>query len=70
MTGPSDFPVEPNLDEHPGDAPLDSNPDTDENDTPTQSSPRKGKYNLRSNLPSNWKRDYAYYNSVVLGENE
>ena len=41
MTGPSDFPVEPNPDEHPGDAPLNSNPDTDENDTPTQSSPRK-----------------------------
>ena len=31
---------------------------------PEPSSPRKGKYNLRSNPPSNWKKDYAYYNPL------
>ena len=64
MTGPGDFPLEPNPDEHPGDAPLNANPDTNENDTPTQSSARKNKYNLRANPPSNWKKDYAYYNPL------
>ena len=37
---------------------------------PEPSSPRKGKYNLRSNPPSNWKRDYAYYDPVVISSNE
>ena len=37
---------------------------------PEPSSPRKGKYNLRSNPPSNWKRDYAYYDPTVISSNE
>ena len=40
------------------------------NPNPEPSSPRKGKYNLRSNPPSNWKRDYAYYNPMVVSSNE
>ena len=43
-------------------------PEPDPN--PEPSSPRKGKYNRRSNPPSNWKRDSAYYDSVVVGANE
>ena len=39
-------------------------PEPDPN--PEPSSPRKGKYNLRSNPLSNWKSDYAYYDSVVV----
>ena len=39
-------------------------PEPDPN--PEPSSPRKGKYNLRSNPSSNWKSDYAYYDSVVV----
>ena len=38
--------------------------------SPEPISPRKGKYNLHSNPPSNWKREYAYYDSVVVGANE
>ena len=43
-------------------------PRTDPN--PEPSSPRKGKYNLRSNPSSNWKSDFAYYDSVVVDTNE
>ena len=57
------------------DALPENHPDQPENQpepgpNPEPSSPRKGKYNLRSNPPSNWKRDYAYYDPVVISSNE
>ena len=61
---PGDLPLEPNPNEHPGNATLNADPDATENDTPTPNSPRKNKYNLRANPPSNWKKDYAYYNPI------
>ena len=61
---PGDLPLEPNPNEHPGNATLSADPDATENDTPTPNSPRKNKYNLRANPPSNWKKDYAYYNPI------
>ena len=69
--------IPPDREDNPETDPQETNPDTSpENQpdlqesiheidpNPEPSSPRKGKYNLRSNPPSNWKKDYAYYNPL------
>ena len=61
---PEDFHITPNPDEPPNDTLSGASSDNYVNDTPTQNSPRKNKYNLRANPPSNWKKDYAYYNPL------
>ena len=54
----------PNPDGHPNDTVPNVSSDNHENDPPVQNSPRKNKYKLRANPPSNWKKDYAYYNPL------
>ena len=56
----------PSPDEHLNDTVPSINSDNHEHDaiTPAQNSSRKSKYNLRANPPSNWKKDYVYYNPM------
>ena len=53
-----------NPDEHPNDTTPRVCSDIPKNEIPPPNSPRKNKYNLRANTPSNWKKDYAYYNPI------
>ena len=61
---PEDFHPTPSPDERPNDTAPSVSSKNHDNDVITTNSPRKNISNLQANPPSNWKKDYAYYNPM------